>query len=58
MLAQPHALSLSVQYRRLVWALGRSALCLKDLVPMIFCCPKDFADELGVCIVYMGLVGA
>ncbi len=25
---------------------------------MIFCCPKDFADELGICIVYMGLVDA
>ena len=25
---------------------------------MIFCCSKDLADELGICIVDMGLVGA
>ena len=31
---------------------------VKDLVPMIFCCGKDLADELGICIVDMGLVGA
>jgi hypothetical protein len=32
--------------------------CLKDLVPMIFCCPKDFADELDFRIVDMSLIGA
>ena len=37
MLVQPHSLSLSVQYRRLVWAPGRSVLrlerpCANDLL--------------------------
>ncbi len=31
---------------------------MKDLVPMIFCCPADLADELSICIIDMGLVGA
>ena len=35
-----------------------TSFSLKDLVPMIFCCSKDLADELGICIVDMGLVGA
>ena len=58
MLAQLHSLSVSVRYRRLVWAPGRSALLLERPCANDLLLSQGLADELGICIVYMGLVGA